>query len=113
MNIGIVIGIILVCLGGVTFWGMLFSDFKFFYKLPATALYLAIAAVISGFVVTICAYAYQPYNPNAVNEQHQVKCQVCGRIFANTSSDAKSIKWKNMCNQCYKNYNYAQDMLGN
>ena len=41
MNIGIVIGIILVCLGGVTFWGMLFSNFKFFYKLPATALYLA------------------------------------------------------------------------
>ncbi|MBD5527173.1 MAG: hypothetical protein HDR02_02020 [Lachnospiraceae bacterium] len=113
MNIGILIGIILVCLGAVTFWGMLFSDLKCFYNLPSTAIYFAIAAIICGFIVIICACAYKPYNPNAVNEQHQVKCQVCGRTFDNTSSDAKSIKWKNMCNQCYKNYNTAQDMIGN
>lgn len=113
MNIGMIIGIMLIVLGGITIWGMLFSDFKFFYNLPAATIYLAIASVISGIIVIICAWAYEPYNPNAVNGDHQVKCQVCGRTFDNTSYDAKSIKKTNMCGQCYKNYNAAQDMLGN
>lgn len=113
MNVGILIGIVLVAFGGITVWGMLFSDLKFFYKLPVPTIYLAIAAVICGFIVIICAWAYTPYNPNAVNEEHQVKCQVCGRTFDNTSSNASSIRKTNMCNQCYKNYNTAQDMLGN
>lgn len=112
MNVGIIIGIVLLALGVITIWGMFFSDLNFFNRLPATTIYLAIAAAICGFFVIICAYAYEPYNPDAVNEQHQVKCKVCGRTFDNTSSDAKNIKWKNMCNQCYKNYNTAQDMLG-
>lgn len=112
MNIGIIIGIILMCVGGITFWGMLFSDFDFFYKLPVSTIYLSIAAVICGFIVAICAFAYKPYNPSAVNEKYQVRCRVCGRTFNNTSSNASSIRKTNMCNQCYKNYNTAQDMLG-
>jgi hypothetical protein len=37
------------------------------------------------------------------------KCQVCGKTFTN-SSDRKSIAYTNMCERCYSNYKYSQDM---
>lgn len=117
MNIGMIIGIILMALGAVLIWGM-FSSKKFWINFwaqqsSATFTIFAFAAIIFGFFVTICAWAYVPYNPDAVNTKYQEKCQVCGRTFENISSDARSIRMTNMCNLCYKNFKTAQDMLGN
>ena len=44
-------------------------------------------------------------------EDNTVKCPVCKREFQKGSDDAHSIKWNNMCDQCYKNYKYASDAL--
>lgn len=37
------------------------------------------------------------------------KCQVCGKTFTNRD-DRKSIAYTNMCEKCYHNYKYSQDM---
>lgn len=118
MNAGIIIGIILIGIGAITFLTFMFMiirDSNFVYKLPTPEIiHLAVAVFICGIIVAVfgaCAAVYRPYNPNAVNEEHKVKCQVCERKFDNTSSDAKKIRKTNMCNQCYKNYNYSQDMM--
>lgn len=37
------------------------------------------------------------------------RCRVCGKTFTN-SSDRKSIAYTNMCEKCYSNYKYSQDM---
>lgn len=39
-------------------------------------------------------------------------CKVCERTFKD-AENMHSITLNNMCVQCYKNYNYAQSMLGN
>lgn len=37
------------------------------------------------------------------------KCQVCGKTFTN-SDDRWSISMRNMCERCYENYKYSQDL---
>lgn len=64
-----------MCLGVI--WGMVYSNFYFSHKFPPVTIYLAVAALICGFIVTVvsaCVAAYRPYDPNAVNEEHQVEC---------------------------------------
>lgn len=34
-------------------------------------------------------------------------CKVCGRSFPSISASGKKILTTNMCEQCYKNFNYA------
>lgn len=36
-------------------------------------------------------------------------CQVCHKTFTN-SDDRNSIAWRNMCENCYSNYKYTQDL---
>ena len=37
------------------------------------------------------------------------KCGSCGRTFTN-SDDVSSIAWTNMCENCYDNYKFSQDL---
>jgi protein-arginine kinase activator protein McsA len=37
------------------------------------------------------------------------KCQVCGRTFTN-KDDVRSIAYRNMCESCYSNYKYSQEL---
>lgn len=37
------------------------------------------------------------------------ECPVCGRTYTN-SDDKHSIAWRNMCERCYSNYKYSQDL---
>ena len=37
------------------------------------------------------------------------ECPVCGRTYTN-SDDKNSIAWRNMCERCYSNYKYSQDL---
>lgn len=41
-----------------------------------------------------------------------VKCKSCGREFEKGTENSKSILWKNMCVQCFENYEAAQNSLG-
>jgi len=55
----------------------------------------------------------------ALNENYdadskkEVKCKSCSRSFKNTSSNASSIKRTGMCNNCYNNYSWGQEAVGN
>ena len=40
------------------------------------------------------------------------RCGSCGRTFTD-SSNIHSIAYKNMCKNCYGNYKWSQDALGN
>lgn len=40
-----------------------------------------------------------------------VTCPVCDRRFQKGSKNARSINWTGMCENCYDNYNYAQNAL--
>ena len=37
------------------------------------------------------------------------KCGSCGRTYTN-SDDRSSIAWRNMCENCYDNYKFSQDL---
>ena len=37
------------------------------------------------------------------------KCGVCGKTYTN-KDDVHSIVWTNMCERCYSNYKYSQDL---
>lgn len=96
MNIGIIIGIILICLGVVTFWGMFFTNIKLFEKLPPATIFLCATAIICGFLVTIFAWAYVPYNPDSVKDKgYEHVCAICGKeaIFAESVINSKSSDW--------------------
>lgn len=43
---------------------------------------------------------------------HSKTCPICHREFSNPD-DLKSLRWNNMCELCYKNYEYGQKMRGN
>lgn len=111
MNIGIIIGIILICLSIVTCWGVIFTKIKFFNKLPANTIFFCVIAIICGIFVTIFAWAYVPYNPNSVKDKDLIQCQVCNKEYKQGSENAKSIRKTNMCIQCYQNYKNASDYL--
>lgn len=109
----IIIGIILIIFGIKLLkrWSRPDSTYNSFKPI------LCFDTLFVGLIVIGCGAAYKPYDPQkaaySTNSDSQVKCQVCGRSFSNTSSDAKSIRKTNMCSQCYKNYNAAQGMLDN
>ena len=52
-------------------------------------------------------------NSNNNTDDNTVKCPVCGRTFKKGTSNAKSIRRTNMCENCYKNYKYAEELMGN
>ncbi len=37
------------------------------------------------------------------------RCEVCGKTYTNRD-DVHSIAWRNMCERCYSNYKYSQDL---
>lgn len=43
------------------------------------------------------------------DSEKSATCQVCHKTFTN-SDDKKSIARRNMCEICYSNYKYAQDL---
>ena len=93
MNAGIIIGIILICLGVLTFLGMFFTDIKFFDKLPPATIFFCAAAVVGGILTTIFARAYVPYNPKDKGYEHI--CVICGKeaFFAESVINSKSDDW--------------------
>lgn len=43
------------------------------------------------------------------SSEKSAKCQVCHKTFTN-SDDRNSIAWRNMCENCYDNYKFSQDL---
>lgn len=60
-------------------------------------------------VILILLYALGSCSGGSSSSSGSAKCQVCGKTFTN-SDDRKSIAYTNMCERCYSNYKYSQDM---
>lgn len=43
------------------------------------------------------------------DSERSEKCPVCHKTYTN-SDDRSSIIWKNMCERCYSNYKFTQDV---
>ncbi|MDE5817725.1 MAG: hypothetical protein K2N41_04010 [Lachnospiraceae bacterium] len=94
MNLGVIIGLILICLGILTFLGIFFDKLP-----PANAIgLLSFALVIGGLFVTIIASAYAsasstPHNTKDKGYEHV--CAICGKeaFFAESVINSKSYDW--------------------
>lgn len=45
--------------------------------------------------------------PSSTNESYT--CPVCNKTFTN-KDDVSSIMWKNMCEKCYENFQFNQEL---
>ena len=61
-------------------------------------------------VMTVIGVLVQSCGGNSPSSSNSETCEVCHRTFTN-SADVKSIIWTNMCESCYENYKYKQDMI--
>lgn len=53
---------------------------------------------------------HQPEKWSASDDKDTVKCDVCGKYYKKGSENAKSIQKTNMCENCYSNYKWTQEV---
>lgn len=94
MNAGMIIGIVLMAWGGITLWGMFFSGLKFFYNMSASTIYFAIAAVICGFMVAVCADAY------SISQKFNADMYSISQKYKLDEVNAEYLKYKDECTIC-------------
>ena len=46
---------------------------------------------------------------NSSSDDDEDRCSSCHKTFTN-NDDVKSIAWTSMCERCYSNYKYTQDL---
>ena len=74
----------------------------------ALIIIIVISIGIGIYAANVFKTPVSSYNSNSTYS-NTVECKVCGRSFSKDSENAKSIKRTNMCSQCYKNYEYAEN----
>lgn len=60
-------------------------------------------------IIVVLVFALGSCSSGGSSSSKSSKCQVCGRTFTN-KADVKSIAYTNMCENCYKNYKYSQNL---
>lgn len=55
----------------------------------------------------------QPLELKVSSDKDTKECQVCGQKFKNGSENAKSIEKTNMCANCYDNFQWGNEVIGN
>lgn len=71
---------------------------------------ITISKVIIGICVLVfivCLISTNTLTQHKANDTQTSTCKICKREFTDRENK-QSIKFNNMCKQCYKNYNYLQ-----
>lgn len=64
---------------------------------------LAVIIVAIVLVITVSCSNGNSSSPDTA------KCEVCGKTYTN-SDDVSSIAWNNMCERCYENFKFTQEL---
>lgn len=65
--------------------------------------------VIIAIVIIISFFGGFNSCSSSTKSQKKYTCQVCHKSFTN-KDDVNSIIWRNMCEKCYNNYKFTQDL---
>lgn len=65
--------------------------------------------VIIAIVIIISFFGGFNSCSSSSKSQKKYTCQVCHKSFTN-KDDVNSIIWRNMCEKCYNNYKFTQDL---
>lgn len=72
----------------------------------SSIIYIIIAIIIILIGVSSCNSCTSSTSSSSSKSR---TCQICHKTFTN-SDDVNSILWTNMCENCYSNYKFSQDL---